>query len=191
MLYNDFRMVKNKLVLHQIVLFGFLGILVLWSVIRGSFVFNLDLLWWLLGAVLGFLFVFGDRVVYLLVSNPNEALSIKIKDLLKQNKIGEGTELLLKERYDQKELVMRSFLFLIVWIAMAFFAMTSVVNAFARGLILGIGMHIEFDLIYDYLFDKERLDLWFWQIKRTLEPEEKFWFVVITGFAFILLAFNL
>jgi len=184
-------MVKNKLVLHQIVLFGFLGILVLWSVIRGSFVFNLDLLWWLLGAVLGFLFVFGDRVVYLLVSNPNEALSIKIKDLLKQNKIGEGTELLLKERYDQKELVMRSFLFLIVWIAMAFFAMTSVVNAFARGLILGIGMHIEFDLIYDYLFDKERLDLWFWQIKRTLEPEEKFWFVVITGFAFILLAFNL
>lgn len=191
MLYNDFRMVKNKLVLHQIVLFGFLGILVLWSVIRGSFVFNLDLLWWLLGAVLGFLFVFGDRVVYLLVSNPNEALSIKIKDLLKQNKIGEGTELLLKERYDQKELVMRSFLFLIVWIAMAFFAMTSVVNAFARGLILGIGMHIEFDLVYDYLFDKERLDLWFWQIKRTLEPEEKFWFVVITGFAFILLAFNL
>ena len=66
-------MVKNKLVLHQIVLFGFLGILVLWSVIRGSFVFNLDLLWWLLGAMLGFLFVFGDRVVYLLVSNPNEA----------------------------------------------------------------------------------------------------------------------
>lgn len=56
-------MERNKLWLHQIVLFAVLGVLVLASVVTGKFVFNVDLLWWLLGAVIGFIFVFGDRVV--------------------------------------------------------------------------------------------------------------------------------
>jgi hypothetical protein len=33
-------------------LFGVLGLSVLWSVINKSFVFNISLLWWLLGGVL-------------------------------------------------------------------------------------------------------------------------------------------
>jgi hypothetical protein len=103
----------------------------------------------------------------------------------------EGIKLLLTERYEQKELVMRSAMFLVVWVVLAFFTATSVTNFFARGFVLGIGTHLVFDLIYDYKTDKERLDLWFWQIKRTLEPEEKRWFVLIMGGIYLLLAFNL
>lgn len=184
-------MLKNKLWLHQIVLFGVLGLLVFLSWLRGVFVFDLNLLWWLLGAVLGFLFVFGDRIIYSLVSKPDETLSIEIKEMFGQGRVKGGLELLLNERYDQKELVMRSALFLILWIVMALFTMTSVTNDFARGLVLGIGIHLEFDLLYDYFLDKERLDLWFWQIKRTLEPEEKMWFVVLSASLFVLLAIAL
>lgn len=184
-------MFKGKLWLHQLVLFGVLGILILWQVIIRSFVFDINLLWWLLGAMVGFLFVFLDRVVYSLFSKPDETLSMKVKEMAGQGNVAGGMRLLLAERYDQKELVMRSFLFLIVWAVLALFAATSVTNFFARGFILGIGTHLMFDLIYDYAEDKERLDQWFWQIKRTLEPEEKFWFVLISGIVFILLAFNL
>ena len=173
------------------VLFGVLGVLILWSIFNKNFVFNLNLLWWLLGAAIGFLFVFGDRLVYSLVSRPDETLSVKIKELFVKGRITEGLRLLLAERYDQKELVMRSAMFVVVWVVLAFFTMTSVTNHFARGLVLGIGTHLIFDLIYDFEKDKERLDMWFWQIKRTLEPEEKRWFVVIVSLIYILLAFNL
>ena len=177
--------------MHQIVLFGVLGAIILWNVLSKQFTFDVSLLWWLLGAMIGFLFVFGDRLVYSLVSRPEETLSVQIRELFVRGKIIEGMKLLLAERYDQKELVMRSFLFLVVWAVLAFFTMTSVTNFFARGFVLGIGTHLIFDLIYDYGNDKERLDMWFWQIKRTLEPEEKRWFVIIVGGIYVLLAFNL
>lgn len=141
--------------------------------------------------MIGFLFVFLDRVVYSVFSNPNGTFGLRIKELLNQKNIPERIRLLLAERYDQKELAMRSAMFVVVWIVLAFFTATSVTNFFARGFVLGIGTHLIFDLIYDFIKDKERLDLWFWQIKRTLEPEEKFWFVVIAGVVYILLAFNL
>lgn len=141
--------------------------------------------------MIGFLFVFGDRLVYSLVSRPDETLSVKVKELFIRGRMTEGIKLLLTERYEQKELVMRSAMFLVVWVVLAFFTATSVTNFFARGFVLGIGTHLVFDLIYDYKTDKERLDLWFWQIKRTLEPEEKRWFVLIMGGIYLLLAFNL
>lgn len=177
--------------MHQAVLFGVLGVLVLWSLIGGKFVFSISLLWWLLGSVLGFMFVFCDRIIYSIVSNPERTLSVKLKELLVQNKIIEGAKLLLAEKYEQKELVMRNFLFLVVWIVLAFFTVTSVTNSFGRGLVLGIGIHLIFDLIWDFAFDKERMDQWFWQIKRTLEPEEKKLFVFIVSVLFVLVAINL
>ncbi len=140
---------------------------------------------------MGFVFVFSDRLFNSLVAKPNEVLNVRIKDLFSQGKVTGGLKLLLEERYDQRELVMRSFLFIIVWVILAIFTMTSVTNFFARGFVLGIGIHLIFDLIYDFITDKERLDMWFWQIKRTLEPEEKRWFVVIALVIFIFLAFSL
>ena len=184
-------MLKGKLWLHQMFLFGVLGVLILWSVLNSTFVFNISLLWWLLGAMIGFLFVFLDRFIYSVVSKPNETLSLRMKELFGQTKFVEGVRLLLIERFDQKELVMRSAMFMVVWIVLAFFTTTSVMNFFARGFMLGIGTHLVFDLAYDFVKDKERLDLWFWHIKRTLEPEEKRIFVVVVGVIYILLAFSL
>jgi hypothetical protein len=184
-------MTKGKLWFHQVVLFGVLGVLLLLNLIKGSFVFNVSLLWWLLGAVIGFLFVFGDRVVYSLVVNADDSLRVRFGEIFRKGNFVKELNLLLLEEYDQKELVARSFLFLVVWTTLAFFAMSSVVNSFARGLVLGIGIHLIFDMIYDYVKDKEKFDLWFWQIKRTLEPEEKRWFVIIMSLVFVLLAINL
>jgi len=189
--YDYLRMFKGKLWLHQVSLFGVLGVLVLWSVLNKTFIFNTNLMWWLLGAMIGFLFVFLDRFVYSVLSKPNETLSLRVKELFGQSNFTEGLRLLLAERYDQKEMVMRSAMFMVVWIVLAFFTATSVLNLFARGFMLGIGTHLVFDLIYDFVKDKERLDLWFWQIKRTLEPEEKFGFVMVVSVIYLLLAFSL
>jgi hypothetical protein len=184
-------MSKGKLWLHQLVLFGLLGVLILWSVFNKVFVFNINLLWWLLGAVVGFLFVFLDRVFYSIFSKPEEASSLKLKELFARKNFVGGISLLLSENYNLKEAAMRSAMFVVTWVVLAFLTVTSVPNFFARGLMLGIGTHLVFDLIYDFKTNKERFDQWFWHIKRTLEPNEKVVFVYIIGIVYLLLAFNL
>ncbi|EKD52932.1 MAG: hypothetical protein ACD_61C00193G0010 [uncultured bacterium] len=183
-------MFKDKVALHQYVLFAVLIFLLLLKVLMGNFVFDLSLLWWLLGAIVGFVFVFSDRFVYSFLMKPEEALATRIKDLFKNNKISEGLVILLNERNEQKELVMRSFLFLVVWLVMALLTVTSVSSPFARGFMLGIGIHLFFDLVYDYFWNHSRFDLWFWQIKRELGAEEKRWFLILGSIIFVLLAIN-
>lgn len=171
-------MFKDKMVLHQFVLFGVIGFLLLIGLFTGNFVFGIELLWWLLGAVIGFLFVFTDRLVNSFLTNPNESLALRLKELFGQRKFKEGLLMLLNERHEQRELVMRSFLFLVVWVVMSLFTITSVGSQFARGFMLGIGTHLVFDFVYDYYWNRERFNNWFWQIKRELSEDEKRWTVV-------------
>jgi hypothetical protein len=180
----------NKLALHQYVLFGVLIILTLWSLVSGDFVFNLGFLWWILGAIIGFLFVFTDRLINKFLMKPDEMLGLKLKEIIEQKKIKEGLLLLLNERYEQKELVMRSFLFLVVWVVLSFLTVTSVTSTLARGFVLGIGTHLVFDLVYDYLWVKEKFEQWFWQIKRPLSDQEKRGFVFGMVAVYLILAFQ-
>lgn len=163
----------SKISLHQVVLFGVMGLLTLRTLFATGFYLRIGLLWWLLGMIVGFVFVFTDRFVYSLIMKPNESLSLRIKEFFGKKQFTEGVAVLLEERAEQRELVMRSFLFLMVWAVLGFFSMTSIANDFSRGFILGIGTHLVFDFIYDYFYDRIRFDSWFWQIKRELNHEEK------------------
>lgn len=181
---------RDKLAIHQFVLFGVLVLLIIFKILVKSFVLDLYTLWWLLGAVVGFLFVFTDRFVYSFLVKPEEALGLRLKELFGTGKVIQGIVTLLNERHEQKELIMRSFLFVVVWIVLAILTVTSVSAPFARGLLLGIGIHLVFDLLYDFNFNQERFNLWFWQIKREVSSEEKRWFVLLVGAIFSILAFN-
>lgn len=173
------------------VLLGTLGVLIIGKLVTGNFAFNLGLLWWLLGAILGFIFVFTDRFIYSFLMKPNETLGIRLKELFEGKQFGEGLMLLLRERHEQKELIMRSFLFEMAWLVMAFLTVTSVTSQLGRGFILGMGIHLSFDLIYDYFWNKERFEQWFWQIKREVSAEEKRWFVILISLLSFFLAISL
>lgn len=182
---------KNKLALHEIVLFGIALLLVLWKLLVGGMRVDLSLLWWLLGMVCGFLFIFLDRFIYSLYSHKEEPLSMKIRELFRTKRYSEGVSFLLNERQEQKELVMRSFLFIGVWVIMSVFTLTSSTNFFARGLMLGIGTHLVFDLSADFFWNKTRFDYWFWQIKRKIGNDEKKWFFGLSILIYVLLATGL
>lgn len=181
---------KDKISLHQFVLFGALILLIVVKMLIGNFGLNLSLLWWLLGAIIGFVFVFTDRFVYSFLMKPDEALGMRLRELFGGKQFSEGMLLLLNERHEQKELVMRSFLFIVVWLVLAVLTVTSIVSPFGRGFMLGMGIHLIFDLVYDYFWNKERFEQWFWQIKRIVSPEEKRWFVILTALIFGILLFN-
>lgn len=181
---------RDKLALHQYVLFGVLIFLLLFKLITGNFILSTDLLWWLLGAMLGFIFVFTDRFIYSFLMKPDEAMAMRLKDLFGEKKFTEGMMMLLSERHEQKELMMRSFLFLVVWVILALLTVTSISNPFGRGFMLGIGTHLVFDLVYDYYLNQIRFNLWFWQIKREVSVQEKRWFVMLMVIIFCLLVIS-
>ncbi len=179
---------KNKLVLHEIILFGVALFLLLWKMFVRGTLMDLSLLWWFLGLVIGFLFIFSDRFIYSMYTHKDEELSQKIRDMFKKKQFMAGASYLLNERQEQKELVMRSFLFVGVWIVMSIFALTSSVNQFARGFMLGIGTHLIFDMVTDFIWNKTRFDMWFWQIKRKVGEDEKKWFFGLSVLIYVLLA---
>lgn len=182
---------NNKILWHEVVLFLLMVYLVSWKIFYRNVSFDVSLLWWALGVIVGFIFIFLDRFVYSLFTHTTEPLSIKIRELFRQRKVFEAVSILINERREQRELVMRSFLFVAVWVILAFFTMTSSLNTFARGLMLGIGTHLIFDLSTDFVSDKPRFDLWFWQIKRDFGKDEKTWFFGFAVLFYILLAIGL
>lgn len=181
---------RNKLVWHQIFLFGGLAILVLLRILTGRMYLDLGMLWWMIGAIFGFLLIFTDRLVYILLVK-EEPLSMKINEMTGRGDWKTALLTLITERHEQKQLAMRSVLFVMVWVVLAILAATSSANFFARGFMLGIGMHLIFDLVTDYLWSRDKLNLWFWQIKRQVPEEEKKMFVGIVGIIFLFLASTL
>ncbi len=166
---------RNKLVWHQVVLFATLLLLTAVRFFsRGRVLSDIWLFWWL-GAVLGFLFVFFDRLVYAL-ANSEEVGSMKIKELFFRGRIVEALAAAFAEREHQKGLVMRSALFVVIWAVLSVFTATSVDSGLARGFILGIGTHLIFDLAWDYFGGNRDVELWFWHVKKITKTEID-WFV--------------
>ena len=122
----------NKILLHQYVLFGVFGTLLLRTILVSGLYLGLGLLWWLLGGIFGFLFVFVDSFVFGLLTHPNEVWSDRLKAFFDKRVLRQNIEALLEEKQDQKMQIMRSILFLLVWVVLGFLTMTSVANDFSR-----------------------------------------------------------
>lgn len=148
---------RNKILCHQVVLFSiFLGLTLL-RLFSGQVRLDLNLIWWWLGGVLGFLFVFSDRLIYSLMGNRRE--------------------------------VMRSALFIVIWAVLAIFTVTSVGTGFPRGVVLGLGTHLIFDLWWDYRAGGRDIELWFWQVKSVTKTEIDWFFRIAVSFYLLIFWF--
>ena len=180
-------MESKKVVWHQVVLFSLMLVLTGWRLMFGGWSFGLEVLWWWLGGVLGFVFVFFDWLIQQAVIEPEKVFDVKLKSLFKMEKIKTGLAFVLREREKKPRLVMKSALFLLVWLVMGLFTLSSIVSPFGRGFMLGLGTHLVFDLLWDYFKTPEKLNGWFWMIKRDLDWEEKRWFVLIVMALYLLI----
>jgi hypothetical protein len=162
----------KKLWLHQFVLVVSLILISAWRIISGGWSFDLVLLWWWMGAVIGFGFVFLDRLVHLYTAPQEDPFVKFIRGLIQRRQFGVALGTLLSDRHAPRHLFMRSVLFLAAWVVVGLLAMTSSSSVFGRGFVFGLGLHLAFDLLTDYLGKAREVELWFWQIKRVFEPQE-------------------
>lgn len=149
----------------------------------------LNWLWWILGVVVGVLILFLDRIVYT-YSYPQEQLSYTFVHHMKEKRYLRGLEMLDSRRVDQNRLTFRSAIFMVIWIPLSFFALTSTAGLFGKGVVMGIMLHILSDAWKLQRVDRARLnERLFWQIGRRFSQEEQVTFLIIMSSLFGLFSF--
>ena len=103
---------------------------------------------------------FADRLVYAFKSHTGETFSLKLK------------------------LMMRSVLFVVVWVILTILTMTSVANTFLGDSCWDWG-RIWFLIWVGTTFSRKDINSWFWQIKNVTELEKKCFCLGSVCFLFI------
>lgn len=153
-----------KILWHQGVLVAVLLGLTAYRVINGRWEVDLALLWWWLGAVIGFMLIFAEGAFYALWQSPGEVMATKIKDIFSGNKIR------MDSGKEGEKRIIRSVVFWGVWMMMAVLTVTSVTAPLGRGFMLGLGLHLILEAGEDMMNGNIRP--WFWQIKREMDKGE-------------------
>lgn len=152
---------------------------------------GLDWQWGLsfgLGVIVGVWLLFLDRLVYV-YTYPEEQLSQHFIYLWKQGRRGQALALLDARRSEQQRLMFRSILFVVVWIPLAFFSLTSSLSVFGKGVVMGIMWHILWDSWRLQRINPEKLNYrLFWQIKRKFSREEQMAVLGSLSLIFLLLS---
>ena len=149
----------------------------------------LNWVWWVVGTLIGVLILYLDRVVYT-YSYPAEQLSQQFSWYWKQRQYGTALSLLDTRRLEQEKLTFRSAIFMVVWVPLAFFALTSTSALFGKGVVMGLMLHILADAWRLQRTDPQRLHTrLFWQIKREISMGEQTAFLSIMSALFVLFSF--
>ena len=132
-----------------------------------------QILGWWTGGVVGWSLLVLDRWLWVYWTRPEAQLSYRVRWLVKQKRIKEAWEEILRRKEEQDKLAFRSVLFQLAWVGLAFFAVTSTVGLFGKGVVMGVGLHLLYDEWKDYLKSAELLRDWlFWPIKRPVSLKE-------------------
>jgi len=181
------RKIWKLLTGHWQIFVLYFGVITVLRILGGNISF--DLINWWIGGLIGMWFVIVDRVAYVYFTRPHEQLSIQVKGLVNQRRYVEALRLINHRKDEQKNLAIRSVLFVGVWILLALFVLTSSGSLFAVGLVMGVGLHLLYDMVVD-LNDIGKLRSWlFWPVKRMVSDDEARVVVAIYGFMFVILSF--
>jgi len=142
----------------------------------------LNWMMWVVGVMIGVLVLFVDRIVYT-YSYPGTQIAQQFNWYIKEKKYLKAIELLDDRRLEQERLTFRSALFMVIWVPLAFFALTSTIGLFGKGVVMGLMLHILYDSWRLQKSDPRRLHVrLFWIIKREITDEERLVFMsIITG----------
>ncbi len=140
------------------------------------------------GLLCGFLIFVLDRFLHVFFIQPQTEFSQKIRFHWKNRQFTKMMHDLWADRDQQQELITRSSVFLISYVALAIYVITSTGSVLGIGLILGIGLHFCLDF-WRYRRDEERFHKHFlWQLKRKLTDKEMTYLVISFTLFFLLLS---
>jgi len=182
----------KKITTKELIFFSYFLVIFILSRIS-SFRFSLfflqssfgELVLWLLGAVLGGYFIKLDQLLHIYFTNPEEPLSIQIKNLIAQKRRNEAWHI-LRQNVGYQKLAFRSALFQAGWVILAFYTLTSTASVLGKTMVMAIGLHLLLDE-WEAILSKQSISWLFWQVKREISIKEQKTFLWIMTGAFSIL----
>lgn len=113
-----------------------------------------------------------DRLVYAYVSQPKDPFSIQIKNLVSQNRFIEVIKVAHEDQQKDRKLSTNNILFLGVWAFLTLFVLTSSLNFFAKGFMLGMGLILARDIVADLVNLEQLKKRLFWPLAKDLTDHE-------------------
>lgn len=158
--------------------------LVLITLLRWSWRWNLIGLW--LGGLVGTFLLDIDHFLYLLVINPQELTSMRVRRMLEQRRIKEALILVAETHHERTRLSFHNALFQPVLYVLCFFVLTSTGSLFGGGLVMAMALHLLKDEIEDSFAREEHLRKWlFWQSKPEISLQHQKLFIILMLFVFL------
>src|SRR3989344_8518541 len=134
----------------------------------------LQLVWLILGGILGWWLVWLDFVAFAYILHPEAQVSQYIKFQLDNRRFKKAAEMVTLRIGEFDKLTTRSALFQAAWVVLTVFTLTSTAGWFGKTMIMALGLHILIDQWQLYMKDKEALKKQlFWQIQRPIYPSYK------------------
>lgn len=144
-----------------------------------------SMVFFVVGTFIGFQILFLDRVLHAFYLYPETEFNQLVRSLwVNKNYVGVIKALAQAETLQEK-LLTRSTLFLIVYVLMTIFVMTSTGSVLGTGIMLGMGLHYTYDF-WRYSRTPEKFaKQYLWQVKRTISEREVRGFVLVWTVVFI------
>lgn len=131
-----------------------------------SFVF------FIMGTLIGFQILFFDRVLHAFYLYPETEFNQLVRSLWKNKDYVGFVKALSQAETLQEKLLTRSTLFLIVYVLMTIFVLTSTGSVVGTGIMLGMGLHYTYDF-WRYSRSPEKFaKQYLWQVKRAVTDRE-------------------
>ncbi len=174
---------KKDLITHFVYMLAFLILVALYRQWIA-----LEYLPLLFGGMIGTLLPDIDHLIYIYLLKPNESMSKEVTNLVGNRNFLKSWNILANTRTERKNLIIHSAHFQLIFLAFAFFVITSTGSLLGRGLVLAFALHILIDQIIDYM-ETKKLDHWFTKIPLALSEKQKRWYLIGNIAALIILGF--
>ena len=165
--HSDINLPNKSLFLHIVVFVLFFG-----AIVFRLYPHWFQMLKFLSGGGIGFSLLFVDRIVHVFWADGESELSLYVRNFFRNKKFVQGLKLLLKARSIQTKLTTRSVVFLVSFLPLSIFVLTSTGSLIGTGLIFGLGLHLVADF-FSYAQNPQEFKRHFlWQIKREVSDTE-------------------
>ncbi|MBI3397039.1 hypothetical protein HY045_01035 [Candidatus Woesebacteria bacterium] len=151
--------------------------------------FNLNVIWFFVGGVLGTFLPDVDHFIYIYYLAPQELTSQRATTMLGRGNVWAALDLLTDTRYERSKLIFHTVVFQAVFTLLAFLVVTSSGSLLGKGLVLAFLLHFVVDQFID-LIKIETLTNWFSSLNINLTKEKMtlFWvfnLIVVLLFGFL------
>lgn len=164
------------------------SVFVLTSVFRNWL--NLSFWPFWVGGIIGAVLPTVDHLVYVLYLKPMDLSSQRVAYFINQKQYGKAMAMLRETEKERTGLILHTFYFQLILIALSFLVITSSGSFLGRGIVLAFWLHLLLDQLFTFR-EKQSLNGWFAQMPFVMDKAKTTYYLIGNFVLFLLFTFLL